>query len=104
MPKSDTQFKSGQTGNPGGRPRKQLTELRELLEQTFPQAARERVARRLVADAEAGNHDARVLLLAYTYGKPVDRKEISGPEGEPLKLYTWVSPDDWDSPTDAGDT
>lgn len=99
-----TTFKPGQSGNPGGRPSTRRKELNELLEQVFTNPKRKAVLEKLIADAESGNHEARTLLLAYTYGKPVERKEISGPDGEPLKAYVSVNPDEWDTAIDPPDS
>jgi hypothetical protein len=91
-------FQKGQSGNPGGKPGAARQELTALLDQVFKPARRKKVLERLISDAEAGNHDARTLLLAYTYGKPTEYKEVSGPDGEPLfKAYERTSdfnPDD----------
>lgn len=89
-------FVKGQSGNPGGKPGAARQELNALLDQVFKPARRRKVLEKLIEDAESGDHDARVLLLAYTYGKPVERKEITGADGEPLKGYLQVTPDDWD--------
>jgi hypothetical protein len=89
-------FQSGKSGNPGGKPSRARQELNDLLDVTFPPAKRRKVLKRLVEDAEQGNHEARVLLLAYTFGKPVERKEVSGPDGIPLKTYIGIDVDAWD--------
>lgn len=94
-------FVKGQSGNPGGKPGAARQELNDLLDVTFPLAKRRKVLRKLVEDAELGNHEARVLLLAYTFGKPVERKEITGADGTPFKGYVLISPEDW---PDAGDS
>lgn len=91
-------FVKGQSGNPGGRPSEVRQELNALLDKVFTMAKRKKVIEKLIEDAELGNHEARVLLLAYTYGKPVERKEITGADGEPFKGYVLVSPDAWDDP------
>ncbi len=89
-------FKKGQSGNPNGRPSQRRLELNELLESVFTPADRVAVIKGIVTDAKNGDNDARKLILAYTFGKPVERQEISGPDGEPLQAYVTVSPDDWD--------
>lgn len=92
-------FQKGQSGNPGGKPGAARQDLNALLDQVFKPARRRKVLEKLIDDAEAGNHDARTLLMAYTWGRPVERKEISGPDGEPFKGYIHVSPDAWDDDT-----
>jgi len=86
MARSATTFKPGVSGNPGGRPSGPRQQLNELLEDVFKPARRRKVLEKLIADAETGNHDARTLLLAYTFGKPTEYKEISGPDGAAIPL------------------
>lgn len=69
-------FQKGQSGNPGGRPSPARTQLDTLLGRVFTAAKRKQVLSRLITDAIDGQHEARVLLLAYTYGKPIERTEI----------------------------
>ena len=86
MARSKTSFQPGVSGNPNGRPSAPRQQLVELLNETFSIASRKKVLKKLIDDAEAGNHDARTLLLAYTYGKPTEYKELSGPDGGPIQL------------------
>lgn len=92
-------FQKGQSGNPGGRPSEARQELQALLDKRFTPSKRAKVLDKLIEDAIAGQHDARVLLLAYTYGKPIERQELTGADGAPLKGYVYVSPEDWDTAT-----
>ena len=85
MPRSSTSFKPGQSGNPGGRKSKR-TELETLLDKRFTLARRQQVIDRLIDDAVAGEMESIKLLLAYAYGKPVERKEISGPDGASIDI------------------
>lgn len=71
-------FKPGQSGNPGGRPSTRKAELDKLLAEVWKTPSRRKVLKKLVEDAEQGDHDARTLLLAYAYGKPKDDVEHSG--------------------------
>lgn len=50
-------------------------------------------------DAKRGDTSARKWLSDYLLGLPVQRQEISGPDGGPLpvKAYVSISPDDWDA-------
>ena len=77
-------FIKGQSGNPGGKPSEVRQELNALLDRVFTTAKRKKVIEKLIEDAEGGSHEARVLLLAYTYGKPVERREITGADGVPI--------------------
>ncbi len=96
-------FVKGQSGNPNGRPSARRQELSDLLDSVFTPADRQAVIKAIVTDAKQGDNEARKLLLAYTFGKPVERKEISGPDGDPLKAYVSVNPDDWDTAPDQAD-
>lgn len=78
-------FKPGQSGNPAGRkPSAARKELEGLLNKTWPVNNREMALSNLVAMAESGDLDALKLLLAYTYGKPVDRKDVT------LNTDNWI--------------
>jgi hypothetical protein len=68
MPKEDTQFRPGQSGNPGGRPKD--TEFRRILRERSPEAVEElfRIAR--TGKREANKLKAIEIILAYGYGKP----------------------------------
>lgn len=83
-------FQKGQSGNPGGRPSEARAQLSALLDETFPLAKRKKLIKLLVEDAISDDYEkrkeARPLLLAYTYGKPTEHKEISGPDGSAIPL------------------
>lgn len=79
-------FVKGQSGNPGGKPGKARQALDELLDEVFTQQRRRNVLRKLVTDAEDGNHDARTLLLAYTFGRPTEYREIGGVDGGQIQI------------------
>jgi len=97
-------FVKGQSGNPGGRP-KAIFKFGEYLRQFFnsnhPQAAEinsklgyKAVKTQLDVIVQRLAKDDPKVLLAYGFGKPVESLEISGKDGQPLKLYSVVSPDD----------
>lgn len=85
-----------------GRPRKaQELELHGLLSEAWPTERRRAAIGRLAEIAESEVRKDAVaafqILAAYAYGKPIDRKEISGPDGEPIKAYVHFDPAEWDS-------
>jgi hypothetical protein len=90
-----------------GRKRKvEELELHGLLSEAWPMDRRRAAIANLADLAESDSRsavEAGKVLMAYAYGKPIERKEISGPDGEPLKAYVTVSPDEWDSTPDQTD-
>jgi len=88
----------GARPNAGRKRKVEELEIHGLLSEAWPMARRRKAIARLADLAESDNRaavEAGKVLLSYAYGKPIDRKEISGPDGEPLKAYVSVSPDDW---------
>lgn len=83
-------FQKGQSGNPGGRPSEARAQLSALLDDQFPLTKRKKLIKLLVEDAISDDYErrkeARPLLLAYTFGKPTEYKELSGPEGSAIPL------------------
>lgn len=91
-------FQKGQSGNPGGRPSDARAALSALLDERFSTAKRKKVIDLLVQDATSDDwekrKEARPLLLAYTFGKPTEYKEIAGADGTPLfKVYADIDSD-----------
>jgi hypothetical protein len=60
--------------------------LSELLDQTWPTPDRIAVVRQLHKAAIAGDVEAAKTLLFMAYGRPAQRHEISGPEGQPFEV------------------
>jgi len=83
-------FVKGQSGNPGGRPSEARQQLNALLDDAFPLTKRKKLIKLLVEDSISDDYErrkeARPLLLAYTFGKPTEYKEISGPDGAAIPL------------------
>lgn len=83
-------FVKGQSGNPGGKPSEARAQLSALLDDQFPTAKRKKLIRLLVEDATSDDYErrkeARPLLMAYTFGKPTEYKEVSGPDGAAIPL------------------
>jgi hypothetical protein len=83
-------FEKGKSGNPSGRPSAARAELADLLDKHYTPAKRAATLRRMIAITEADD-DARALeaiklLWAYTFGKPIERRELSGPDGGPVHV------------------
>lgn len=85
MPKEDTQFQPGQSGNPSGRPKNSLS-LRTLLRQKLSELAegdrKERTYAQSLIDAtirDALKGDASARKLVWEY---IDGKAPADPEGE----------------------
>src|SRR4051794_18273521 len=83
----------GQKGNRGGAKgrsgRKSKAEemgLQALLDKCWTQADREKCLKVLAGNAKLGDMESIKLLMSYAYGKPVDRKEIAGKGGEPIRF------------------
>jgi len=78
-------WKPGQSGNPGGRPKKKLIDeaLEELLA-TNDSALAFLIASKLVARAKRGDIRAIQLVMERVQGKPKAKMELSGPDGREL--------------------
>ena len=97
-------FVKGQSGNPGGRPKaifKFGEYLRTFLASPHPQANEintklgyKAVKSQLDVIVQRLAKDDPKVLLAYSFGKPIESLEITGADQQPLKLYAIVSPDD----------
>ncbi len=91
----------GHGGKREGAGRKSKAEelgLQELLDTCWTLSDRETAIRKLASLSNRGNLQALQILMAYTYGKPKERHEITGADGGPVivKGYISISPDDWD--------
>jgi len=73
--------KKGRSGRPSN---KTYEHLEDLLSKAWSAGSRLAAVRKLAEMAEAGEVKAAQLLLAYAYGKPVERHEVTGAGGGPL--------------------
>ncbi len=85
-------FRTGESGNPGGRPKGR---------NAFRAAAREMspvVLAKLFTTAMAGTQPAHVkageIILSYAWGKPTMPFEVSGPKGKPVEITDPNRPSD----------
>jgi hypothetical protein len=76
----------GKKGRSGRKSKAEELGLAALLDGCWTLADRKACLTALAKKAKAGDLEAVKLLMAYTYGKPVDRKELAGKDGEPIKV------------------
>lgn len=103
MPKPENienhKYKKGQSGNPKGRPRK-LPEIRQVIDEVLGEekdgmTAAEAIFKKWRQMAMQGNIKAAELLLAYAYGRPVQRVEaqVELPDEININIIAGASPD-----------
>lgn len=78
----------GRRPGAGRKPKEVEIDLADLLKRVFTPKDREAVFARLIADSKSGDHKATAILLAYAFGKPTERVEISGRDGGPVPITT----------------
>lgn len=77
----------------GRKSKAELLGLPALLEECWTDADRRATLRALAAKASKGDMEAIKLLMAYAYGKPTERKEVSGPSGGPIEIVVQYEED-----------
>jgi hypothetical protein len=78
-------FIKGITGNPKGRPTRAKEErYYEILISTVTKDNWKAIIERAIYDAKKGDTSARKWLADYVIGPPVERKEITGADNQPL--------------------
>lgn len=76
-------FKKGQTGNPNGRPKGSLRDIKDVLKDLLSQEKNQQqlidgLMSVVINKALKGDLKAVDMLLSYTYGKPTQKTEIIG--------------------------
>jgi hypothetical protein len=85
MPSSGKKGNSGgKPGRSGRKPKFDETELMLLLDKAWPEKAREEAIKNIASRASRGDLEAFRLLMAYCYGKPKEKHELSGKDGKDL--------------------
>jgi hypothetical protein len=82
-------WKKGESGNPNGRPKGTLRDIKEVLKDLLSQEKNnsqliDGLMTVVVNKALKGDLKAVDMLLSYTYGKPTQKTEITGAEGEKI--------------------
>ena len=86
-------WKKGETGNPNGRPKGSLRDIKEVLKDLLSQEKNnsqliDGLMTVVVNKALKGDLKAVEMLLSYTYGKPTQKTEITGAEGAPIEVVS----------------
>lgn len=89
VPPEHTKFKKGKSGNPNGRPKSPLRDIKEVLKDLLSQEKNgtqliDGLMSVVVNKALKGDLKAVDMLLSYSYGKATQRTEITGAEGEKI--------------------
>jgi len=81
------QFKKGEYKGGPGRPRKEReVEYYRILQFRCTTEAWQAIVDKAVEQAKRGDSVARKFLADYLIGPPVERKEISGPDGDVIRV------------------
>jgi hypothetical protein len=91
VPPEHSKFKKGQSGNPAGRKKGTLKDIKVVLQDLLGQEKNgaqliDGLMTVVVNKALKGDLKAVEMLLGYTYGKATQRTEITGAEGEPIEI------------------
>jgi len=88
------QFQPGQSGNPGGRPRKLVTDAyqrvleRETIYRKKKGTGADLLAEKMWHQAMGGKIQAAVELADRVEGKAMQAHEVSGPGGGPIDIHS----------------
>jgi len=81
---------AGVKGRSGRRPDSQVAHFKELIDKIWTEERREKCLTILIDDSESSDfairNESRKLLYAYTYGKPTEKHQHEGVDGNPLEI------------------
>ena len=81
------QFKKGEYKGGPGRPKKEReVEYYRILQFRCTPDDWQAIVDRAIRDAKSGDAVARRWLADYLIGPPIERKEVSGPDGNALRI------------------
>lgn len=84
---ADGKFVKGKSGNPKGRPAKEReTRYYDILMSTVTFEVWAEIVRKAAEQARKGDQAARKWLADYLVGPPVERKEITGVDGNAVEI------------------
>jgi hypothetical protein len=78
--------KGGSRPGAGRKSKAEEAGLKQLLDAAWTPTDRKAVIKALIAQSKKGNVKAAALLMSYAYGKPIEHKEHTGQDGEPIKV------------------
>ena len=78
--------RGGKRAGAGRKPKAVENDLAQLLSKAWPKQKRLEAIKKLADQASDGDKEAAKILLAYSYGRPTERKEISGPNGGDIPI------------------
>ncbi len=91
----DGKFVKGVSGNPNGRPRKEREErFYEVAVSAVTFKDWREIIERAIYQAKRGDTAARKFLADYLMGTPVQKTEISGKDGDIVKILVSLKDDE----------
>lgn len=96
------QFKKGNQGGPGRPPREAEQEYRNIFISSVSKQDWQDIILRAVRDAKRGDHQARKFIADYLIGPPIERKEVTGQDGQALRILVEYASNDSDEFSEPG--